>query len=68
VPPRREIESLPHAAYVNHPKSGDPCNLIWNVADAVPFVELGVPFVEAGQELTINYGEDDWKTGVRRCA
>jgi hypothetical protein len=64
---QRRIESLPPAAYVNHPKAGEPANLIWNVADAVPFMELAVECVEAGVELTIDYGEDYWTTGTRRC-
>ena len=62
---RREIETLPPAAYVNHPMAGEAPNLRWNVADAVPFMELAVPSVKAGQELTIDYGKDYWITGMK---
>eukprot|EP01047_Picozoa_sp_COSAG01_P068788 COSAG01_NODE_10022_length_2272_cov_30.590428_2_plen_310_part_00 len=53
---RREIMDLPPAAYVNHEEDHARCNLVWNMEEDIPYMELKAD-VQLGTELVIHYGK-----------
>jgi hypothetical protein len=55
--PKREILDLPPAAYVNHEEDHARCNLVWNMEEDIPYMELKAD-VQLGTELTIHYGKE----------
>ena len=54
--PNRMIEDLPPAAYVNHQKDPEKCNLIWNMEGDIPYMEVK-NHVKKDTELFIHYGK-----------
>ena len=54
--PSRMIEDLPPAAYVNHQKDPEKCNLVWNMTGDLPCLEVK-KHVQKDTELFIDYGK-----------
>jgi hypothetical protein len=54
--PSRMIEDLPPAAYVNHQKDPEKCNLVWNMEGDLPCLEVK-KHVPKDTELFIDYGK-----------
>jgi hypothetical protein len=54
--PKRMIEDLPPAAYVNHQKDPEKCNLVWNMEGDIPRLEVK-KHVPKDTELFIDYGK-----------